>query len=313
MARAMVPIIAATPPSSTVAVLLSTHNGERYIAAQLASILSQSHADIRVVVRDDGSTDGTMPLVQAMAAEDSRVRVVAGPRIGWGGSFMELLASSGEARWFAFSDQDDVWLPDKLSRAVTALAPLDDERPALYGSAMVHVSDELRWLSATVIPRRMSFENALVQNVVPGCTMVFNRAARALCLERVPTPAVHDWWLYLVTAAFGTVIFDDAVTVLHRVHDDNATAVALWRHWRRRVSAHLKLPPDRRPSRLVHDFYETYGDRLDGERHSIVEELLAMRRASLPSRARYACRTPVYRQSAVDNGILRVLLTLGRF
>ena len=312
MARAMVPIIAGTPPSSTVAVLLSTHNGERYIAAQLASVLSQSHTDIRVVVRDDGSADGTMPLVQAIAAEDSRVRVVSGARIGWGASFLELLASSSDARWFAFSDQDDVWLPDKLARAVTALAPLDDERPALYGSGMVHVSDELRWLSATSTPRRMSFENALVQNVVPGCTMVFNRAARALCLERVPTPAVHDWWLHLVTAAFGTVIFDDAVTVLHRVHDDNATPVALWRYWRRRVAAHLKRPPDRRPSRLVRNFYETYGDRLDGEQRAIVQELLALR-VSLLSRARYAYRAPVYRQSALDDCILRLLLALGRF
>ena len=240
-------MIAAMSPSSTVEVLLSTHNGERYIATQLASILSQLHTDIRVTVRDDESTDGTVALVQAMAAEDPRVRVVAGSRLGWAGSFMALLVASGKARWLAFSDQDDVWLPDKLTRAVTALAPLDEDRPALYGSAMLHVSDEIRWLSVTHPPRRMSFENALVQNVVAGCTMVFNRAARALCLERVPPPAVHDWWLYLVTAAFGTVIFDDSVTVLHRVHADNATPVPLWGHWLRRVATHLKLPPDRRP------------------------------------------------------------------
>ena len=172
-------MISAMPPSSNVEVLLSTHNGERYIATQLASILSQSHTDIRVVVRDDGSTDRTVALVQAIAADDPRVRLVAGSRLGWGGSFMALLASSGKARWLAFSDQDDVWLPDKLTRAVTALAPLDDDQPALYGSAMLHVTSELRSLSVTRPPRRMSFENALVQNVVAGCTMVFNRAARS--------------------------------------------------------------------------------------------------------------------------------------
>jgi len=306
-------MIAAMSPSSTVEVLLSTHNGERYIATQLASILSQLHTDIRVVVRDDASTDRTVALVQAIAAEDPRVRLIAGSRLGWAGSFMALLASSGEARWLAFSDQDDVWLPDKLTRAVTALAPLDDHRPALYGSAMLHVSDELRWLSETPPPRRVSFENALVQNVVAGCTMVFNRAARALCLERVPRPAVHDWWLYLVTTAFGTVIFDHSVTVLHRVHAGNATAVPLWGHWLRRVATHLRLPPDRRPSRIVRDFYETYGDRLNGEQRAMVEELLALHGVSWLSRARYARRSPLYRQSAVDDAILRVLLTLGRF
>jgi len=306
-------MISAMPPSSNVEVLLSTHNGERYIATQLASILSQSHTDIRVVVRGDGSTDRRVALVQAIAADDPRVRLVAGSRLGWGGSFMALLASSGKARWLAFSDQDDVWLPDKLTRAVTALAPLDDDQPALYGSAMLHVTSELRSLSVTRPPRRMSFENALVQNVVAGCTMVFNRAARTLCLERLGRPVAHDWWLYLVTAAFGTVIFDDAVTVLHRVHVDNATPVPLWGHWLQRVAAHLKLPPDRRPSRFIRDFYETYGDRLNDEQHAIVEDLLALHGVSWVSRARYAYRSPVYRQSAVDDAILRVLLTLGRF
>jgi glycosyltransferase involved in cell wall biosynthesis len=306
-------MIAAMSPSSTVEVLLSTHNGERYIATQLASILSQLHTDIRVVVRDDASTDRTVALVQAIADEDRRVRIVAGPRLGWAGSFMALLALSGEARWLAFSDQDDVWLPDKLTRAVAALAPLDDDRPALYGSAMLHVTDELRWLSVTRPPRRVSFENALVQNVVAGCTMVFNRAARALCLERVPPPAVHDWWLYLITTALGTVIFDEAVTVLHRVHAGNATAVPLWGYWLRRVTTHLKLPPDRRPSRLVRDFYETYSDRLNDQQRAMVEELLALHGVSWLSRARYARRSPLYRQSAVDDVIFRVLLVLGRF
>lgn len=306
-------MIAATPRSTAVEVLLSTHNGEHYIAAQLASILSQSHSDLRVVIRDDGSTDGTVPLVQAMAAEDSRVRLVPGPRLGWAGSFMALLASSGDARWFAFSDQDDIWLPDKLARAVAALAPLDDDRPALYGSAMLFVGRDLRWLAQSRSPRRISFENALVQNVVAGCTMLFNRAARARCLERVPPPAVHDWWLYLVTTAFGTVIFDDAVTVLRRVHAANATAVPLPGHWLRRVVTHLKLPPDRRPSKFIRDFYDTYGDRLDSEKRAMVEELLSLHDKSWLSRARYARRSPVYRQSAIDDGILRVLLTLGRF
>ena len=76
-------MISAMPPSSNVEVLLSTHNGERYIATQLASILSQLHTDIRVLVRDDGSIDGTVALVQAMAAEDPRVRLIAGSRLGW--------------------------------------------------------------------------------------------------------------------------------------------------------------------------------------------------------------------------------------
>jgi hypothetical protein len=116
-----------------------------------------------------------------------------------------------------------------------------------------------------------------------------------------------------VTSAFGTVIFDDAATVLHRVHADNATALPLPEYWLRRVMAHVALPADRRLSRLVRDFYEMYSDRLSGEQRAVVEDLLALQGASWLSRARYACRCPVYRQSPLDNAILRVLLTLGRF
>jgi glycosyltransferase involved in cell wall biosynthesis len=299
------------PSPATVEVLLSTHNGERYIEAQLASILSQSYADLRVVVRDDGSTDRTVELLQEMAAEDSRVRVVQGARLGWAHSFMELLAN-GEARWFAFSDQDDLWLPDKIARAVAALEPLDD-RPALYGSAMLHVSGELRWLTPTTSPRRVSFENAIVQNVLPGCTMVLNRAARALCLEGLPRNFAHDWWLYAVVSAFGTVVFDEAATVLHRVHANNATLLPLWSHWPNRVAAHFKLPPERRSSAFAGEFHEAFGDRLDRDRRAIVDEFLAMQKRSWWSRARYAWRPPVYRQNAVDDLLLRVLLALGRF
>jgi hypothetical protein len=178
---------------------------------------------------------------------------------------------------------------------------------------MLHVSDELRGLSATAPPRRVSFENALVQNILPGCTMVLNRAARSLCLESVPRHAVHDWWLYLVVAAFGTVIFDDQITVLHRVHGGNATPVALWGQWPKRVAAHLKLPRDRRLSALVRDFYRAYGDRLSSDQRTVVEDLLALPGVSLLSRARYAWSTPLFRQKAVDDAILRLLLTLDRF
>lgn len=305
-------MIAVLAPSSTVEVLLSTHNGERYVVPQLASILSQSHSDIRVVVRDDASTDRTVELVREIAEEDSRVSLVTGPRLGWRGSFMELLASS-DALWIAFADQDDVWLPDRIQRGMTALEPLPADRPALYGSAMLHVSEDLRWRAESRPPRRVSFENALVQNVVAGCTMLFNRAAAELCLHGVPRSAPHDWWLYLVTSAFGTVIFDDAATVLHRVHADNATALPLPEYWLRRVTAHVGLAADRRPSRLVRDFQEMYSDRLSDEQRTLVEDLMALQGVSWLSRARYASRCPVYRQSPLDNLILRVLLTLGRF
>jgi glycosyltransferase involved in cell wall biosynthesis len=300
--------------SSLVEVLLSTYNGERYVGTQLASVLSQTHPNVRVHIRDDGSTDRTVEMVRAIASEDPRVQVSEGPRVGAAKSFLTLLAQgSDDAHWFAFCDQDDVWLPDKLSRAVAALESLDG-RPALYGSAMLHVTEDLHPLETSRSPRRACFHNALVQNVVSGCTMVFNQPARNLCLEALPYhPPMHDWWVYLVVSAFGTVTFDDAITILHRIHRENATPAQILRHWPRRIAVHLSRPRNSRRSTMVARFYEAFGGQLDADKRTTVEQLLAHHNASVLSRARYAARTPVFRQPALDNAIFRVLFTLGRF
>jgi glycosyltransferase involved in cell wall biosynthesis len=306
-------MIAAADPRDGVEVLMATHNGSRHVAAQLASVLGQTYRPLTIRVRDDASTDDTVAIVRAAGA-DAPVDVVEGARVGAAANFMALLASSAPAaRWIAFCDQDDVWLPDKIARAVAALAPLDD-RPALYGSSMIHVNEGLRPLAGVPAPREVGFRNALVQNVLPGCTMVLNRAARALCLDRPPRRApMHDWWLYLVVAAFGTVVYDGEVTVLHRVHARNATLTRLWRHWPRRVAAHVALPPDRRRSAMIAEFLALFGDRLTAADRTTAEELLAAQRASWLARLRYACQPAVFRQTAIDDVILRVLLTLGRF
>jgi glycosyltransferase involved in cell wall biosynthesis len=302
------------PPPSLVEVLLSTHNGERYVGTQIASVLTQTHANLRVMVRDDGSTDRTVAIVRAIASDDARVQVLEGPWLGAAKSFMSLLAAGGEdARWFAFCDQDDVWLPDKLSRAIAALEGSDD-RPALYGSAMLHVRHNLRPLATSQSPLRACFDNALVQNVIPGCTMVFNQAARRMSLEGVPYRApLHDWWLYLVVSAFGSVTFDDEITILHRIHAGNMTPAPIWRHWPRRFAAHATRPRSRRRSAMVARFFEVFSERLDGDKRATVELLLARHNASWLSRALYAARSPVFRQPALDNAIFRVLFTLGRF
>jgi glycosyltransferase involved in cell wall biosynthesis len=300
--------------SSSVEVLLSTHNGEQHIVNQIASVLTQTHERLSIRVRDDGSSDRTVAIVRELAAANRRLHLTEGPWVGSSRSFLTLLAaSSPDARFVAFCDQDDVWLPDKLARAVAELEPFDD-RPTLYASAMLHVCDRLRPLAATPRPRAIDFRNALVQNVLPGCTMVLNRAAKSLCVERLPTaPPMYDWWLYLVVAAFGTVVYDAEVTVLHRVHGRNATITNLWRHLPRRVIAHLRLRPRRHLSAMAHEFRRLFGDRLDADKRATVERLVEARGAPWRARISYARSPVVFRQTAVDDAILRVLLALGRF
>ena len=217
----------AEPPP--VAVLLSTFNGETYLAAQLQSLVGQTHGNWTLHWRDDGSTDGTEPILREFAAGPGAGRCVpcpGGERLNVVGSFLTLLrqAVSGPAMAFAFSDQDDIWLPEKLARGVAALAAIPDHVPALYCAGHIAVDGQLRPIGVSPPVRRQpGFPAALTQNIVQGCTMMMNRrAAQLVAASRPPPITWHDWWSYIVvSAAGGEVLVDPTPTILYRQHTAN--------------------------------------------------------------------------------------------
>jgi glycosyltransferase involved in cell wall biosynthesis len=214
-----------------VAILMGTRNGARFLRAQLATIAAQSHRDWRLVVSDDGSTDGTRAILDAFAAEmaeggrPGRVEVREGPRKGFAANFLSLAGDPGiRADFHAFADQDDLWHEDRLARGIARIGGLPPGRPTLTGgrTRLVDEADAPLGLSPEFrLPP--SFENALVQSIAGGNTMLFNAGAKRL-FEAVPDVAVvaHDWWAYqLVTGAGGTVIYDPEPFVLYRQHAAN--------------------------------------------------------------------------------------------
>lgn len=214
-------------------VLLATFNGEAFLAEQLRSLRDQRDEDWVLVVRDDLSTDRTPSILDSFAAScrpGQVVRLPDGPaRLGALGNFLALLAEAPRGQRYAFCDQDDVWLPDKLLRARQALAGEAADRPALYCARQRLVDGGLaeRGLSPA-FPRPASLRNALVQNIATGCTVVLNEAARQAMLA-TPPPAItlHDWWAYLVTTAVGgRVILDPHPVILYRQHGANAVGAA---------------------------------------------------------------------------------------
>jgi glycosyltransferase involved in cell wall biosynthesis len=201
---------------------MSTYQGERFVGEQLQSILAQLPADGRVIVRDDGSRDRTVEVVAAFG--DERIQIARGHNLGFGASFLTLLSQApADADMVMFADQDDVWLPGKIDRAWQHLQALG-EVPGLYGSAQMLVDAELRPQHATPPwPRGPSLANALTENIITGCTAALNRPAVEL-LRRAGVPEgvyFHDWWLYLVVSAFGTVVYDDQPALLYRQHGGN--------------------------------------------------------------------------------------------
>jgi glycosyltransferase involved in cell wall biosynthesis len=289
------------------AVVMSTYNGERFIDQQLASILEQLPADGWLLVRDDGSSDGTAARVRTSG--DPRIRFTAGDNLGFAGSFFALLATvPPEADAVMLADQDDVWLPGKIARASAAVTRHDG--PALYFSRLQLVDAELNPLGLTNgWPRGPSFANALSENIVTGCTIALNRAALALVLRLgdVRQLRFHDWWIYLVVSAFGTVIADPTPTILYRQHGHNV--VGRGAGWRRYL-VNLRFL---RKSSWVHilygqlqNFRAVHGAALSPAQRALLDRYFDPARPASVLRLLLAPRR--FRQTLLDEGLLRLMV-----
>ncbi|MFZ5766455.1 MAG: glycosyltransferase family 2 protein [Thermodesulfobacteriota bacterium] len=302
----------------TVAILLSTYNGERYLAEQLGSIADQTYRDLRLFVRDDGSTDRTRDLIEQARRHGMVQRFEIGENIGIFSSFFYLLAAADEdCSYYAFADQDDWWYPDKVETAVAALQKVDDRFPALYCGRLACVDRNLAPLCLSPVPcRPLGLANALVENVASGCTMVINRAARRLLLQTRPEWCLfHDWWSYLVISALGRVIYDERPLIKYRLHGDNDTGAP--RSFAHGMVRRLRrfLGEDKQTfkvHRQALEFVSRCGPLLSGENRRIAENFVASKK-SRASRIRYSLRKEVYRQQLVDDLLLRLLIWADRY
>jgi glycosyltransferase involved in cell wall biosynthesis len=208
-----------------VCILMSTYNGEKFLAEQLQSIEDQTHKNWRLVISDDGSSDNTLAIAKQYQQKwgSDRLEIRQGPQQGFCQNFLSMACDSDiRADLYAFSDQDDVWLTDKLARAVAYFkASNESQLPRAYGSRTQIVNEALKPLGFSpefTLPR--SFRNALVQSIAGGNTQVFNQATKAV-LEQAGCQKVvsHDWWLYqIVKGAGGIFYYDPKPTLLYRQH-----------------------------------------------------------------------------------------------
>ncbi|WP_246013014.1 glycosyltransferase [Pigmentiphaga humi] len=228
-----------TPEPSCVAILLCTYNGQNHLPEQLASYCAQTHTRWSVFASDDGSMDATRHILDACAERwGSRLMVVDGPRQGFAANFLSLASAPDiRADYYAYSDQDDIWEPDKLQQAVHALQQIPPDVPALYCSRLRLIGNGGEELGLSrLFGGPASFSNALVQNVASGNTSVFNHAAKRL-LEKAGADVCvpfHDWWTYMVVSGCGgVVVYDPHPTVRYRQHGGNAMGSN--RSWRGRA------------------------------------------------------------------------------
>jgi glycosyltransferase involved in cell wall biosynthesis len=288
-----------------VLVLLSTFDGAAFLRKQLDSILNQTltGATLSLLVRDDASRDQTIATLEDV--HDPRVEILRGCNVGAKASYLSLLALARQrdADYIALADQDDVWLAGKLERAIDRLQMISG--PALYCSALNLVDAELRPLDRFAYPGTPNFQAAFFTNCVTGCTCVVNRQLVGL-LREMPRPAeilMHDWWLYLVAVAFGTVIYDHDSRVLYRQHGANQIgrrtgAVNLLNRGRK------FLARPRRPHRLTQarEFARLYGPSLTASQRRYLEDLLACEGHPV-TRVRFAVQARAHGISGLDDAV----------
>lgn len=317
------------PFKPTVLVLLSCYNGQAYLKEQLDSILTQKNCNVELLIRDDGSVDDTVSILKEYEYHYSKsggsvkiLPVLYGKNLGVIRSFFILLqqASVLQYDYYALADQDDIWMEHKLSHAVKTLEKECRKKksniktfPCLYAGAVQPVDTTGKRLSTgmSYSKVRPSFGNALIENICTGCTCVFSKGLLSLLKEKTPNFVImHDFWLYLVAAAFGTVIYDPQPYIFYRQHENNTVGMAVTRleNYKRRLKNFKRHRGQL--SKQAGEFFKIYKNVIPKEKKQLTKLLIKNKRDKT-IRKQLLFEKRIYRQNWKDDFIFRIFGLFG--
>lgn len=290
-------------------ILLSAYNGEKYLKQQLDSIRNQSYKNFSLLIRDDGSKDNTVNIVEKYIEDNPEIEIglIKGENLGVLGSFMKLIELSDDnCSFYSFADQDDIWFKDKLLRAA---GKMKAGKYLIYSSSFTPVNyklEEIKFKRPLIKP---SFYNAIVENIATGCTIVFSKKMKDKVKGKdIAGASIHDWWLYIVATALGDMFYDPEPSLFYRQHEGNSIGskdgfIKKWKSrikrfssWRKEIFNHLALLA----------FH--YGKELDEEKSACLNEFLKYKKLSFFKRIKYLKHIKIYRQNRIDNFIFKILI-----
>jgi len=297
----------------SVSVLLATCNSAKFLKPLVDSILCQTHEDIRLIARDDCSTDSTRDILENI--DDPRFRMMPNdtPSGSAQGNFFAMLTSCDDD-YIMFADADDVWMPDKIERTLDCMKRLE----SLYGKSyplLVHTdlrvtNKNLRIISDSLFryekisPRRISLNHLLAQNVVTGCTVMINRPLRQFVHRQPEDSVMHDWWLALIASAFGEIEVVPEATVLYRQHGNNQVGAYNARDLARAADKFSKKGDISRTYASMFAqagcFAETFKDQLSPRQLNICHAFAAM-----PYKSKAGKIETIFRYGFFKNTLLR--------
>jgi len=298
------------------AILLSAYNGEQFIADQLDSLLQQTYQDFHIYACDDCSTDSTYAIVQDYCARYPGKITTTRNTQNSGGAKHNAIKLMIEHRedYLMLCDQDDVWLPDKIATTLAKLKAME----ARYGvdvPLMVHtdlevVDAQLQTIQATFWAamnnncRKNKLHNLIIQNIITGCTVMYNRALAELIWAEPRFMVMHDWWLGLAAAAFGHIEPMETQTIKYRQHAHNDIGAKDVRTLRYKLNRLLNYGDVKQAVNMTYQqaesFLEMYRERLTAEQIKLLAEYSA-----IPTRNKLMKWVTICRLRTFKNGVGR--------
>lgn len=227
-------------------ILMSTYNGQQFLAEQIRSIQDQSYSDWTLFIRDDGSSDNTKEILKDFERQDSRIHLIDSDKsdnLGVIKSFHKLV-NHDKADYYFFSDQDDVWLPNKLELSLKEAQNYPVDLPLMVYMDLKVVNQDLEIMTESMVKSQSHHANTelvqeLTENTVTGGVAMINHALAEMWQE-TDDILMHDWYLALLASAFGNLVFIDQPGELYRQHSDNVLgARTLSKRFKKWIRPHI--------------------------------------------------------------------------
>lgn len=302
-----------------VLVLLSSYNGEKYISDQIESILNQKTVHtVDLLIRDDGSNDSTVEIIKKyIVLNPNRIRLIQGKNVGYVKSFFILIKEASGYDYYSLSDQDDVWMENKIEKAIEVLYKEDNSIPLLYSSTSYLVHDDLVPFGITQNKQKeITFLNTMIQNFLPGHNQVMNQLLLNELKDDIDYSKiyVHDSWITNVAIIKGKVLFNNEPFTYYRQHLDNEVGFGKGKiGWIKERIKRIRSKQNFRYAQQINYFGQYFFNEMSSNDYKCLCDFFDNQK-SFFTRLRYILfNCPFYRQKRIETLYFKLLYLMNGY